>query len=639
MKLKGLFLLLAVLVAGQSFAADTLRVKSSVKNVTLYFSGAQVFREGNVTLSKGKHFVVLEQLPQGIDKQSIQVNGIANCEVLSVKHRLEFQKQLKKDQEIKQVEEQLKAKNIAIEDIKNKINVFELEEKLLLDNSNLNKNGAGSSVTEIKEAAIYYRARLNEIKANILQLKSSLEKIVDDKQDIYQKLNDLRSRKINTYSEILVSIECKNTFTGNLTFSYFTSNAGWEPIYDFRVDEINKPLTIKYNANVFQSTGENWKNVQLKLSSYDPSLSGKKPTLNPWFVGEYEQRGGNAESSFGALQGKITSEGDGIQFAQITIYDANQQEVAHLVSDKNGQFAIKPLREGTYYVSVEYQGRQSITKQYVYISKNNTNNIDLALGQNERDLEVIQMSLNNSVEYDRKISINPSGPVGASYSYEAVRVKSNKMLDDEKKEIEIVKPLLSNSVISKEYPIEIPYSINSDGEDYLVKINEVEVPVNYAYYIVPKLDKDAFLYASIVNWTQLNLIPGKSNIFYQGNYVGETNIDKNILSDTLEISLGRDKNIVVNYDSKRLKTDKKLFGSAKENVTNEITVKNNKNAVISVKIEDQYPLSNRDAIKIERFDNSNAKVDDKDGKLTWDLKMEAGEKKSVKFSYEVVISK
>jgi uncharacterized protein (TIGR02231 family) len=172
-----------------------------------------------------------------------------------------------------------------------------------------------------------------------------------------------------------------------------------------------------------------------------------------------------------------------------------------------------------------------------------------------------------------------------------------------------------------------------------VKINEVEVPVNYAYYIVPKLDKDAFLYASITNWTQLNLIPGKSNIFYQGNYVGETNIDKNILSDTLEISLGRDKQLVVNYDSKRVKTDKKMFGNAKENVTNEITVKNNKNAAITVKIEDQYPLSNREAIKIERFDNNNAKVDEKDGKLTWDLKMEAGEKKSVKFSYEVVISK
>jgi hypothetical protein len=634
MKLNLLFLFFLFVLAGQSFATDTLRVKSSVKNVTLYFSGAQVFRAGNLSLNKGTHFIVLEQLPQGIDKQSIQVNGIANCEVLSVKHRLEFQRQLKKDQEIKQVEEQLKAKNIAIEDIKNKIYVFELEEKLLLDNSNLNKSGAGSSVTEIKEAAIYYRARLNEIKANTLQLKSSLEKMVDDKQDIYQKLNELRSRKINTYSEILVSIECKSVINGNLTFSYFTSNAGWEPTYDFRVDEINKPLTINYNANVFQSTGENWKNVQLKLSSYDPSLSGKKPTLNPWYVGGYEQRSSTTENNIGALQGKVTSLGDGIQFAQITIYDNSNQECAHLITDKNGQFAIKPLREGTYYVSVEYQGRQSISKQYVYINRERINNIDLVLGQNERDLEVTQLALTNAAA---------QGSEGYAYDMKVKGVAMSAKADMSSRDLKSIsltpEVLLSNSVISKEYPIEIPYTINSDGEDYLVKINEVDVPVNYAYYMVPKLDKDAFLYASIANWTQLNLIPGKSNIFYQGNYVGETNIDKNILSDTLEISLGRDKQLVVNYDSKRIKTDKKMFGNAKENVTNEITVKNNKNVAINVKIEDQYPLTNRESIKIERFENSNAKVDNKDGKLTWDLKLEAGEKKTVKFGYEVVISK
>jgi hypothetical protein len=52
MKLKGLFLLFVLVVTSQSFAADTLRIKSSVKNVTLYFSGAQVFREGTISLAK-----------------------------------------------------------------------------------------------------------------------------------------------------------------------------------------------------------------------------------------------------------------------------------------------------------------------------------------------------------------------------------------------------------------------------------------------------------------------------------------------------------------------------------------------------------------------------------------------------------
>jgi hypothetical protein len=628
--------LFVVFIFTQSFAIDTLRVKSSVKNVTVYFSGAQVFRDVNVSLSKGKHFIVFEELPQGVDKQSIQVNGNAICDVLSVKHRLEYQKQLKKDNEIKLVEEQLKTKNIAIEEIKNKISVFEIEEKLLIDNSNLGVNNTGSHIAEIKEAAIYYRARLNEIRLLTLQLRSSLEKIVDEKQDIYQKLNDLRSKKINTYSEIVVSIECKNTFVGNLSFSYFTINAGWEPTYDFRVDEINKPLSITYNANVFQSTGENWKNVQLKLSSYNPSLSGKKPTLFPWYVGQNEQRSNSNEISFGTLKGKVTSEGEGIQYAQITIFDASRQEVAHLISDKNGQFSIKPLLVGTYYLNVEYQGRQTASNRYIYINKNTVNNLNIALGQNDRDFKVTENSLANrtvddeGVDYVDAIKVRASSQMNKDVSGRSLTV-SGSIVDE--------KLLKVNSVIGKEYPIETPYTINSDGEDYLVKINEVEVPVNYAYYIVPKLDKDAFLYASIPNWTQLNLIPGKSNIFYQGNYVGETNIDNNILSDTLEISLGRDKQLVVNYENKRVKTDKKLFGNAKEKIDIEIAIKNNKNAAVSIKVQDQYPLSNRESIKIERFDNSNAKVDENDGKLTWDLIIEPSEKKILKFSYQIVVVK
>jgi uncharacterized protein (TIGR02231 family) len=328
--------------------------------------------------------------------------------------------------------------------------------------------------------------------------------------------------------------------------------------------------------------------------------------------------------------------GDGVQFAQITIYDFNSQEFAHLISDKNGQFSIKPLREGTYYVSVEYQGRQSISKKYIYINKNKINHIDLVLEQNERDIAVTELALTNAAA-----PANEGFVDGVKLRGVAMSAKADMSSKDLKSISLTSEVLLSNSVISKEYPIDIPYTINSDGEDYLVKINQIEIPVTYAYYIVPELDKDAFLYASIVNWNQLNLIPGKSNIFYQGNYVGETIIDKNILSDTMEISLGRDKQLVVSYDNKRIKTDKKLFGNAKERVETEISVKSNKNAAINVKVEDQYPLtsSTNITVNLERNPNDNLKVEDKTGKLTWELKLEAGEKKTVKFGYEVVVTK
>ncbi len=71
-------------------------------------------------------------------------------------------------------------------------------------------------------------------------------------------------------------------------------------------------------------------------------------------------------------------------------------------------------------------------------------------------------------------------------------------------------------------------------------------PVNYVYYSIPKLDKDVFLIAELSNWTKLNLLSGKSSIYYKGTFTGQSEINANSTKDTLEISLNRDKkNIVV----------------------------------------------------------------------------------------------
>ena len=52
-----------------------------------------------------------------------------------------------------------------------------------------------------------------------------------------------------------------------LKVSYVVINAGWNAMYDVRALNTKSPLQLSYKANVFQSTGEDWKNVKLKLST------------------------------------------------------------------------------------------------------------------------------------------------------------------------------------------------------------------------------------------------------------------------------------------------------------------------------------------------------------------------------------
>ena len=102
------------------------------------------------------------------------------------------------------------------------------------------------------------------------------------------------------------------------------------------------------------------------------------------------------------------------------------------------------------------------------------------------------------------------------------------------------------------------------------------VPTLFKYYSVPKVDRDAFLIARIPNWQDLNLIEGNANIYFGGTYVGQSFISTRSVSDTLDISLGRDKKVIVTRTKMKDFSSKKTFGSnRKETHAYRIIVKNN----------------------------------------------------------------
>jgi hypothetical protein len=632
------------------FANDTIRCTSKIKEATVFFTGSQLSRSAQTRIPKGKHLLIIEKLPQNINPQSIQVEGFKNGEILSVKHHLNFNNQAIKNEAIKSFEKQIKAQELKVREIDNKITVFDLEERLLLDNSNLAKSSTGSSIAEIKEAASFYRLKLNEIRQAKLQLMTEVDVIYEAIDLLNKKLNEIIAKEVKTYSEIWVTLDSKIEYTGEINFSYYTESAGWTPLYDFRVDEINKPLSIVYNANVFQSTGENWKNVQMKLSTYDPSLTGEKPNLEKWILGKNSSRTKSQdEATYGSLKGFVYDQKTNapLSFAQISIMQ-NGVEIAQLISNKEGEFGMKPISEGSYTLSVYYTGYNAITNQNIYIYKNGSVHKDFAMTnryivEEEKNFHHERKKI---VKRENIVSTGESKSDDTYYYIDGIKVRGSSNLP--KCAIEEVSvyglnvqsnktltEIENNSVINMEYRIETPYTIPSDGEDYLVKIKEADIPVTYSYYVAPKLEKDAFLFASLTDWNQLHLLPGKTSIYYQGTFVGSSVIDKKTTSDTLNLSLGRDKNITVSYETNKERNDKKInLGYIKETTAASIVVKNNKNIPITITVEDQFPISERKSIEVERLENSGAKIDE-NGKLSWELKLSENEKKSINFSYQI----
>ena len=91
----------------------------------------------------------------------------------------------------------------------------------------------------------------------------------------------------------------------------------------------------------------------------------------------------------------------------------------------------------------------------------------------------------------------------------------------------------------------LKYNIPADGKEHMVVIQNTEVKADYNFSAVPKLDANAYLQARITDWSDLNLLPGISRIFFDNSFVGQSVIDPYITNDTMLLSLGKDKSIIM----------------------------------------------------------------------------------------------
>ena len=97
------------------------------------------------------------------------------------------------------------------------------------------------------------------------------------------------SRKKDSISYIVTAlVDTKDTRNVDFLLLYNVKDAGWFPTYDVRVNEVSEPLTVLMNANVFQRSGESWKNISLFLSTGKPNDNATPSTLKPWMLGFYD---------------------------------------------------------------------------------------------------------------------------------------------------------------------------------------------------------------------------------------------------------------------------------------------------------------------------------------------------------------
>jgi uncharacterized protein (TIGR02231 family) len=524
MKTTGLLIILTLSIT--SYGQVDKQVDSKISRVTVFLNRAQVTREVKTRLEAGKANLILTGLTSQLDQQSIQVSGKGNFVILGISHNQNYLTEFNVPKSLQVLKDSLEVYKRQVSLEQNQKDILIKEEQMLLANQKIGGNQQNLSVNELKAMADFYRTRLGEIGVSKIKSDEKIKKLNDRITRLNRQINEQTDLFRRNTSEIVVSVTAEAATTAELEVNYVVANAGWHPVYDLRGMNTKSPVQLNYKANVYQNTGEEWKNVKLKLSTANPSLGGLKPELFTWYL--------------------------------------NFQQYGYTLQRTSGQPARAAAKPEAKMADVEI-----VMEEAPALSSS-------------QFVTTVQTSLNT------------------------------------------------------EFNIGLPYTVTSSAKPTLVDVRNYEMKADYEYSTAPKLDADAFLMAKAIGWEEFNLLPGEANVFFEGTFVGKTFIDPNNIKDTLAVSMGRDKRIVVKREKvKDFTTRKTIASNQRDSYAWEVSVRNTKNEPVKIMVEDQIPVSQNSQIEVTVLDSAGARYNKDTGKLIWNMILQPNETKKVIFKYEV----
>jgi Domain of unknown function (DUF4139)/N-terminal domain of unknown function (DUF4140) len=577
-----------------------------IQNVTIFSSGARVERMATVSILPGRSEISFAGLSNQLDQQSVQLQADANITLLSVQATKDFLSERKIEQEEKNFIDRTSFLKDKLDlDIK-LLDVYKNEEAMLIKNQAIGGQ-AGVKTTELKDALDLHRQRLTEVYQKELEIQKHITAEQMESQKLKSQMQEISKKRDSINYIVTALVESKETRNVKFQLLYNIKDAGWYPTYDVRLNDVTEPLNILMNANVFQRSGETWKDISLLLSTGNPNDNATPSQLQPWMLSFYDPSVSFRSQGVqqGTATGRITDEkGEPIAGATVMIKGTRNA----VSTDANGFFKLQNFANNSSIVvsAVGYQPREVALKPGYFT---------IALKQAVNQLSEV---------------------VVVGYGTERDKIAEDTKKEMKKESIQTVTVATQYQPTTTVYKIDDKYTLETDGKTTTIGIKQFTVPALYDYFTAPKIDPSAFLTAKIINWQDYDLQSGEASLYFEGTYLGKTYIDLTSADDTLSLSLGKDNGIKVSRKLVKEFSAKRFIGSNRTDTRQyEISLRNTKRAAVNITVTDQFPVSTTKEINVDDVKAPEAQVDKETGIATWTITLLPGQEKKLSISYSV----
>ena len=265
-------------------------VQSKLDEATIFYRGAELKHSASATLSKGANELQIDGLSSAIDPNSIKIKATDGALISSY----EFIDELVYKNDIELIRKKISDSIRIFED---KIKLIDIETKVNEEMHDLFGKRITQKILGLEKDSTQNKMSMDELiksvdcfKNKSIEVETFLMKKKEEKMLFQTEINRLKNElalaenETQTVKRLKLNVMASDTKTSQFIISYCTYSAGWTPFYNINVASIGKPIQIISKAKVYQTTGIEWKQVRLTLSTGSPASGRIAPLFHTWFL-------------------------------------------------------------------------------------------------------------------------------------------------------------------------------------------------------------------------------------------------------------------------------------------------------------------------------------------------------------------
>lgn len=287
-------LTLALLLPAVAAAAEQ-PVATRIDAVTVHPSSALVHRAGSTQVAGGTVRLLLEGLTPQLADDSLRLgaHGTARARLLGV--AVEMQPQAESTSpEVREAEEAVRDLEFRDRALADRIEAAD-KQKNFLDSlraayAKERSEGLATKPVDTREwtAMVDFLGReYGEVNAVLRDTARERTKLQQELEAARRKLAQVQGKGARSYKRAVVDLVVERPGSLDLDLTYLVYGASWQPMWDARLDPAADRVELGLQAQVQQTTGEDWQNVALTVSSAQPERRTTVPELEPLYLTKY----------------------------------------------------------------------------------------------------------------------------------------------------------------------------------------------------------------------------------------------------------------------------------------------------------------------------------------------------------------